>query len=98
MSVEQNEKGARFRVLHDRPGAFVIPNPWDVNSSRILAGSGFEALATSSAASACALGKKDGSLRRDEALTHVRTIVKATDLPISADLERGFGETPEIVR
>jgi 2-methylisocitrate lyase-like PEP mutase family enzyme len=90
-------KGARFRVLHDRPGAFVIPNHWDVASSRILAGSGFEALATSSAASACALGKKDGSLTRDEALTHARTIVNATDLPVSADLAGGFGDTPEIV-
>ena len=97
MSVKQNEKAARFRVLHDRPGAFVIPNPWDVASTRILAGSGFEALATSSAASACALGKGDGSLTRDEALTHARTIVNATDLPVSADLERGFGDTPEIV-
>ena len=68
MSVTQTEKAARFRALHDGPGAFVIPNPWDVPSARILAGIGFEAIATSSAASACALGRRDGGLTRDEAL------------------------------
>ena len=97
MSVTQNEKAARFRVLHDGPGIFVIPNPWDVASARILAGVGFEALATSSAASACVLGRRDGGLTRDEALAHARMIVNATDLPVSADLERGFGDAPEIV-
>jgi 2-methylisocitrate lyase-like PEP mutase family enzyme len=97
MSVAQNEKAARFRVLHDGPGIFVIPNPWDVASARILAGVGFEALATSSAASACVLGRRDGGLTRDEALAHARMIVNATDLPVSADLERGFGDAPEIV-
>ena len=76
---------------------FVIPNPWDVASARILAGLGFEAIATSSAASACALGRRDGGLTRDEALAHARTIVNATDLPVSADLERGFGDAPDIV-
>jgi 2-methylisocitrate lyase-like PEP mutase family enzyme len=97
MSVTQNEKAARFRALHDGDGVFVIPNPWDVGSSRILAGLGFQALATSSAASACALGRRDGGLTRDEALAHARSIVEATDLPVSADLERGFGDAPEIV-
>src|SRR5262245_5770434 len=92
-----NERAARFRTLHDRPGIFVIPNPWDVGSARILAGLGFQALATSSAASACALGRKDGGLTRDEALRHARLIVDATDLPVSADLENGFGDAPEIV-
>jgi 2-methylisocitrate lyase-like PEP mutase family enzyme len=76
---------------------FVIPNPWDVGSARILAGLGFQALATSSAASACALGRRDGGLTRDEALAHARLIVNGTDLPVSADLERGFGDTPETV-
>jgi 2-methylisocitrate lyase-like PEP mutase family enzyme len=97
MSVTQNENAARFRALHDRPGAFVIPNPWDVASARILDGLGFEALATSSAASACALGRRDGGLTRDEALAHARMIVNATDLPVSADLESGFGDAPDIV-
>lgn len=97
MSVTQNDKGARFRALHDGPGAFVIPNPWDVSSARILAGLGFQALATSSAASASALGRRDGGLTREEALVHARLIVQATDLPVSADLEKGFGDAPEIV-
>ena len=97
MSITQNEKAARFRALHDCSGAFVIPNPWDVGSARILAGLGFQALATSSAASACALGRKDGKLTRDEAMAHARLIVNATDLPVSADLEKGFGDAPEIV-
>ena len=97
MSVSQNEKAARFRALHDEPGAFVIPNPWDAGSARVLAGLGFLALATSSAASACALGRRDGRLTRDEALAHARSIVDATDLPVSADLEKGFGEAPEVV-
>src|SRR3989442_9625240 len=97
MSVSQNEKAARFRALHDGPGAFVIPNPWDVGSARILAGLGFKALATSSAASASVLGRKDGGLTRDEALAHARRIVDATELPVSADLEKGFGDAPEVV-
>src|SRR5437763_402585 len=97
MSANQNKKAARFRALHDGPGAFMIPNPWDVGSARILAGLGFQALATSSAASACAVGRRDGGLMRDEALGHARLIVEATDLPVSADLEKGFGDAPEIV-
>lgn len=97
MSITQNEKAARFRALHDGPGAFVIPNPWDVGSACILDGLGFQALATSSAASAFALGRRDGGLTRDEVLAHARLIVGATDLPISADLENGFGDTPEVV-
>ena len=97
MSVIQKEKAARFRALHDGPGAFVIPNPWDVGSALILAGLGFQALATSSAASACVLGRRDHGLTRDEALAHARSIVAVTDLPVSADLENGFGDAPEIV-
>ena len=97
MSISQNEKAARFRALHDGPGVFVTPNPWDVASAMILAGLGFQALATSSAASACAVGRRDGGLTRDQALEHSRAIVGATDLPVSADLERGFGDAPEVV-
>jgi len=95
MRLNQHEKATRFRALHDGPGLFVIPNPWDIGSARILAGLGFQALATSSAASASALGRKDGGLTRDEALAHARLIVDATDLPVSADLEKGFGDAPE---
>lgn len=97
MSIDQKEKAARFRALHEAPGAFVIPNPWDAGSARILAGLGFPALATSSAASANAQGHPDGGLTREQALAHARLIVEATDLPVSADLEKGFGDAPEAV-
>lgn len=97
MSASQQERATRFRALHERTGVFIIPNPWDVASARILAATGFEALATSSAAAACAVGKRDGSLSRQEALAHIRVIVAATELPVSADLERGFGDEPETV-
>jgi 2-methylisocitrate lyase-like PEP mutase family enzyme len=91
------EKAARFRALHERLGAFVIPNPWDAVSARLLAGLGFEALATSSAASAHTMGRRDGGITREQALAHARTIVDAVDLPVSADLEKGFGREPEVV-
>ena len=94
MSASQNEKAARFRALHDGPGVFVIPNPWDVGSAMILAGLGFQALATSSGASAGILGRRDGKVTREEALSQARGIVEATDLPVSADLEKGFGDAP----
>lgn len=97
MSLSQKERAVRFRALHERPEVFVIPNPWDAASARLLAGMGFQALATSSAASAAMLGRRDGGLSRDQALAHARTIVKATDLPVSADLEKGFGEAAEVV-
>ncbi len=97
MVTNQLETAARFHALHEGPGAFVIPNPWDTGSSRILAGLGFRALATSSAAAACAVGRRDGGLTREQALEHARMIVDATDLPVSADLERGFGDTPAVV-
>ena len=97
MNTIQSEKASRFRGLHDGPGVFVIPNPWDAGSARILAGLGFQALATSSAASAAALCRRDGGLTRDEALAHARLIAEATDLPVSADLEQGFGDAPETV-
>jgi 2-methylisocitrate lyase-like PEP mutase family enzyme len=97
MATSQREKAVHFSLLHAGPGAFIIPNPWDVGSARILAALGFQALATSSAASASALGRKDGGLTREEALAHARLIVEATDLPVSADLEKGFGDAPEVV-
>src|SRR5580765_4506615 len=95
MTTSQTDKAARFRALHQGAGAFVIANPWDAGSARILAGLGFQALATSSGASAGVLGKRDGRVARDEALAHARLIVEAVDLPVSADLEKGFGDTPE---
>jgi 2-methylisocitrate lyase-like PEP mutase family enzyme len=94
---DQREKAARFRTLHEGPGAFLIPNPWDAGSARVLAGLGFQALATSSGASAGVLGRRDGQVTRDEALSMARAIVDATDLPVSADLEKGFGDSPNVV-
>jgi 2-methylisocitrate lyase-like PEP mutase family enzyme len=96
MAVSQSDKATRFRALHERPGAFLIPNPWDAGSARILTGLGFEALATSSGASAGILGRRDGKVTREEALAHARAIVGATDLPVSADLEKGFGDAPAV--
>jgi 2-methylisocitrate lyase-like PEP mutase family enzyme len=95
MTTSQAEKAARFRALHERPGHFVIANAWDAGSARILAGLGFAALATSSGASAGVLGRRDGMVRREEALAHARVIVEATELPVSADLEKGFADPPE---
>jgi 2-methylisocitrate lyase-like PEP mutase family enzyme len=94
MTATQSEKASRFAALHAGPGAFVIPNPWDAGSARVLAGLGFQALATSSGAAAGVLGRRDGQITRDEALAHARAIVLATDLPVSADLEKGFGDAP----
>jgi 2-methylisocitrate lyase-like PEP mutase family enzyme len=95
MALTQAEKARRFQALHQGPGAFVIPNPWDAGSARLLASLGFQALATSSAACAGVLGRRDGQVTRDEALAHARLIVDATDLPVAADLEKGFGDAPE---
>jgi 2-methylisocitrate lyase-like PEP mutase family enzyme len=99
MSVSQSEKAKRFRQLHEGPGAFVIPNPWDAGTARMLAALGFEALATTSAGLAFSLGRRDGEglVTREEVLAHVRAIVGASDLPVAADLENGFGDTPEVV-
>jgi 2-methylisocitrate lyase-like PEP mutase family enzyme len=95
----QHDKAAKFVALHRAPGAFVIPNPWDAGSARILATLGFEALATTSAGLAFALGRRDaeGLLSRGDALANAALIVQATDLPVSADLEDGFGPRPEDV-
>jgi 2-methylisocitrate lyase-like PEP mutase family enzyme len=97
MTVSQVEKANAFRALHEGPGAFVIPNPYDVGTARILAGLGFQALATTSAGCAFGLGRREGAMTRDEALAHARAIVEATPLPVSADLENGFGDAPETV-
>jgi 2-methylisocitrate lyase-like PEP mutase family enzyme len=94
MTSSQLEKANRFRALHQEPGFFVIANAWDAGSARILAGLGFQALATSSGASAGVLGRHDGMVTRQEALDHAGAIVGATDLPVSADLEKGFDDTP----
>jgi len=93
--ISTKEKAERFVALHRGPKAFVIANPWDAGSARILAGLGYQALATSSGASAGVLGRRDGRVTRDEALAHARAIVEAVDLPVSADLEKGFGDKPE---
>jgi len=97
MSPTQTEKGERFLALHQGPGTFVIANPWDIGSAKILEGVGFPALATSSAASAMTMGKKDGTLSREQALEHAREIAGATAVPVSADLKNGFGDAPETV-
>src|SRR5437868_734229 len=94
--MTQADKGKRFQALHSGP-TFVIPNPWDGGSARILQGLGFQALATTSGAAAGVLGRRDGHITRDEALAQVRIIVAATDLPVSADLEKGFGDSPAAV-
>ena len=97
MNATQAEKAAKFQELHQRAGVFLIPNPWDIGSARILANNGFEALATSSAAAANANGRLDGRVTRDEALAHARMIAGAVDVPVSADLENGFGDAPQFV-
>lgn len=97
MSNLQADKAERLRSLHQRPGLFVIPNPWDAGSAKILTHLGFEALATTSAGLAFSLGKPDGAgaVTRDETLANAQVIVKATHLPVSADLENGYGDEPE---
>jgi 2-methylisocitrate lyase-like PEP mutase family enzyme len=95
MSQEQQDKGEAFASLHAGPGAFVIPNPWDIGSTRILTGMGFKALATTSAGYAFSRGCTDGIIGLDEMLAHAAEIVAATPLPVSADLEDGYGDTPE---
>lgn len=97
MSGMQTEKFEVFKSLHQRPGVFVIPNPWDAGTARILTALGFEALATTSAGFAFSIGRRDSAagLTRDEVLGNARAIVEATHLPVSADLEDGFGGAPE---
>lgn len=95
--MTREQKYQAFRALHERPGAFVIPNPWNAGTARILTALGFEALATTSAGYAFAVGRRDSGtdLTRDGTLANAKEIVEATDLPVSADLQDGFGRTPE---
>jgi len=95
--LTQAEKGEAFAELHKRAGTFIIPNPWDVGSARLLAHLGFEALATSSAGYAFSIGKPDNAVGREAMLAHAAAVAAATDLPVSIDLENGFGDAPEIV-
>jgi 2-methylisocitrate lyase-like PEP mutase family enzyme len=97
MSANQREKAARFQELHESAGVFIVPNVWDACSARLMADLGFQAVATSSAAAAWTIGRKDGGITRDQALAHSRLVVEATDLPVSGDLERGFGDSPKAV-
>jgi 2-methylisocitrate lyase-like PEP mutase family enzyme len=97
VNAAQSDQAGRFRALHERAGAFVIPNVWDGASACVMAGLKFEALATSSSACANTLGRLDGQITREEALAHARVIVAASPLPVSADLEHGFGEAPAAV-
>ena len=99
MPATQNEKAKKFRALHEGPGAFIIPNPWDAGTARMLTAIGFSALATTSAGFAFSLGRRDGEglVSRDELLGHIRAIVDASDLPVSGDLEKGFGDDPQTV-
>ena len=93
----QLQKSEAFRALHARPMAFIIPNPWDVGTACILERLGFEALATTSAGFAFSSGVPDNQVGRDNMLAHVAEIAAATDLPVSADLENGYGDDPETV-
>jgi 2-methylisocitrate lyase-like PEP mutase family enzyme len=93
--VNQAEKARAFKALHDGPGLFAIPNPWDGASAKILAAQGFKALTTTSAVLAFVLGKPDGGVTREQSLWNARLIVDSVDLPVAADLENGFGHRPE---
>jgi 2-methylisocitrate lyase-like PEP mutase family enzyme len=95
--MNQADKAQRFRALHEAPAAFVIGNAWDAGSARLLAGAGFVALATSSGATAGVLGRRDGAVSRDEALACARAVSEACDVPVSGDLENGFGHEPSQV-
>jgi 2-methylisocitrate lyase-like PEP mutase family enzyme len=96
-TVTQFEKGQVFRTLHERNETFIIPNPWDVGTARLLAHLGFEALATTSMGYAFSLGRRDNTLNRQETMVYASAIASATNLPVSADLENGFGDAPEVV-
>lgn len=97
VTTPQAERAARFRALHDAAGTFVIPNPWDAGTAKILERLGFPALTTTSAGLAFSLGRQDarGEVSREQTIDHVRAIVGATSLPVAADLENGFGHSPE---
>jgi 2-methylisocitrate lyase-like PEP mutase family enzyme len=96
-AMTQTDRAAAFRALHQRDRAFIIPNPWDAGSARLLSSMGFEALATTSVGYAFSLGRRDHGVSRDEMIAHAAALVAATDRPVSADLENGFGDDPETV-
>ena len=91
----QLEKAKAFQALHQGEAAFIIPNPWDVGTARLLAHLGFEALATTSVGYAFSVGPRDNTVDRERVIAHVSAISSATELPVSADLENGFGDSPE---
>lgn len=91
----QQEKAERFRELHHRPGTFVIPNPWDAGTARLLADMGFQALASTGAGYAYTLGRTDYGVARAQMMWHLADLAAATDLPVSGDLENGYGDAPE---
>lgn len=93
--TSQQTKVQRFRTLHMEPGLFIIPNPWDPGSAKVLAALGFQALTTSSSAAAAVVGRRDGTLSRDEAIAHARAIAEAVEIPVAGDLENGFGDRPD---
>jgi 2-methylisocitrate lyase-like PEP mutase family enzyme len=95
--LTQAEKGHAFRKLHQREDAFIIPNPWNVGTARLLAGLGFESMATTSAGLAFSMGQRDNTIHRKDSIAHATAIAAATDLPVSGDLEDGYGDTPEDV-
>src|SRR5260370_24341448 len=95
--LTQLEKGRVFRSLHERDRAFIIPNPWDIGTARLLEHLGFEALATTSMGYAFSAGQRDGMVGRDPMMIHVSAMAAATDLPVSADLDNGYGDPPETV-
>jgi 2-methylisocitrate lyase-like PEP mutase family enzyme len=97
MPHTQADKAARFLSLHHLPQPFAMPNAWDAGSARVLAGMGFPAIATSSGAAAMVAGKRDGQLSRQEALAHAAAVAAAVSIPVSADLENGFGDAPDEV-
>ena len=97
MTEQAEDIGSVFRHLHDQTGVFVIPNPWDVGSARMLASLGFKALATTSAGFAFSMGVCEGTVSPESTMAHCKAIVEATPLPVSADLEQGFGDSPEAV-
>lgn len=93
--MNQTQKAEALKALHAGPDLFVIPNPWDAGSAKLLAGMGFKALATTSAGLAWVIGKTDNGVTRADSLANARMVVEAVDLPVSADLENGFGDRPE---
>jgi len=93
--LTQAEKGSAFRALHERDSPFIIPNPWDVGTARLLAHLGFEALSTTSAGYAFSVGRRDNTISRQEMMAHVSAIASATDLAVSGDLENGYGDAAE---